>query len=45
MGICLAMPFIMLQGHELKLGIGVGDRPLSFESIFQSDRIKSQRSS
>ena len=28
------MDFIMLQGSELKLGMGIGDRVLSFESIF-----------
>ena len=31
-----------LGGTELKLSIGVGGRPLSFESIIQSDPIKGQ---
>ena len=33
-GVCLALHFVMLRGTELKLGIGVGGRDPSFESIF-----------
>ena len=33
MGIWTAMYLVMLRGAELKLGMGVGGRPPSFESI------------
>ena len=33
--VCMARRFVVLLGiMELKLGIGVGDRPTRFESIF-----------
>ena len=34
MGVCSDTYFVILQGIELTLGMGVGSRPLSFESIF-----------
>ena len=34
MSLCAAMRFVLLRGIELKLGMGVGDRPPRFESIF-----------
>ena len=45
MGVCLAMHFVMLQGTELKLGIGVGGRPQVLRAYFESDAIEGQRSS
>ena len=40
MGVCQAMHFIMLQGTELKLGMGIGDRPQVLTAYFQSNPIK-----
>ena len=34
MYVCPAMRFVMLQGMELKLGMGVGDGPTRFVGIF-----------
>ena len=37
---CPAMHFIMLQGTELKLGMGVGGRTRVLRAYFQSDPSK-----